>query len=137
MTTSRPRACGCDNGAQRISSTSRRSTPIPWSWFHAPVPHPAESDAFARQAEAEIAGRGWALWATELRDYGEFIGWVGLCVPSFEAHFTPCVEIDWRLKRVSWGRGFATEAARECVRFAFASLGLSEVVSFTVPARAP
>src|SRR2546421_8360649 len=96
----------------------------------------AESDALARQAEAEIAGRGWGLWATELRDGGDFLGWVGLCVPSFEAHFTPCVEIDWRLKRASWGHGYATEGARECLRFAFESLRLSEVVSFTVPANA-
>jgi len=95
-----------------------------------------ESDALARQAEAEIAGRGWGWWATELRDGGDFLGWVGLCVPSFEAHFTPCVEIGWRLKRRSWGHGYATEGARGCLRFAFESLGLSEVVSFTVPANA-
>jgi RimJ/RimL family protein N-acetyltransferase len=95
-----------------------------------------ESDAFAVVAQAEIAHRGWGLWATELRDSGQFIGCIGLCVPSFQAHFTPCVEIDWRLERTSWGRGFATEAARECLRFGFSGLGLSEVVAFTVPANA-
>ena len=96
----------------------------------------AESDAFAAVAQAEIAHRGWGLWATELRDSGQFIGCIGLCVPTFRAHFTPCVEIDWRLERASWGRGFATEAARECLRFGFSGLGLSEVVAFTVPANA-
>ena len=58
---------------------------------------------------------------------------MGLSVPSFEAPFTPCVEIGWRLERASWGKGFATEAGRECLRFAFESLVLEEVVSFTVP----
>jgi RimJ/RimL family protein N-acetyltransferase len=93
-----------------------------------------DSDALAATAQAEILNRGWGLWATELRDSGEFIGCVGLSVPSFPAHFTPCVELHWHLKRASWGRGFATEAARECLRFAFETLDLSEIVAFTVPA---
>jgi RimJ/RimL family protein N-acetyltransferase len=93
----------------------------------------AESDALARRAEAEIARQGWGFWATEVRESGAFIGFVGLHTPSFEAPFTPCVEIGWRLERASWGSGFATEAARECLRFAFESLALEEVVSFTVP----
>jgi ribosomal-protein-alanine N-acetyltransferase len=96
----------------------------------------AESEALAREAHAEIERQGWGLWATELRASGEFIGFVGLRVPAFEAAFTPCVEIGWRSRRASWGKGFATEAARECLRFAFERLQLPEVVAFTVPANA-
>ena len=91
------------------------------------------SDQFARDADAEIARQGWGLWALELRASGAFVGFVGLRAPSFEAHFTPCVEIGWRLERASWGNGFVTEAGLECLRFAFETLGLPEVVSFTVP----
>ena len=94
----------------------------------------AESDAFVRAAEAEIARQGWGLWAAELRQTGAFIGFVGLRAPTFTAPFTPCVEIGWRLERESWGQGLATEAGRECLRFAFETLALAEVVSFTVPA---
>ena len=93
----------------------------------------AESDALAQRCAAEIARLGFGFWATELRASGQFIGFVGLHVPAFEASFTPCVEIGWRLERTSWGNGFGTEAARECLRFAFESLALEEVVSFTVP----
>jgi RimJ/RimL family protein N-acetyltransferase len=93
----------------------------------------AASDALARRSAAEIERQGWGFWATELRASAAFIGFVGLHVPSFAAPFTPCVEIGWRLERASWGNGFATEAARECLRFAFESLVLEEVVSFTVP----
>jgi RimJ/RimL family protein N-acetyltransferase len=93
----------------------------------------AESDALARRCEAHIERQGWGFWAAELRESGAFIGFVGLSVPSFEAPFTPCIEIGWRLERVSWGKGLATEAARECLRFAFERLTLAEVVSFTVP----
>jgi RimJ/RimL family protein N-acetyltransferase len=69
----------------------------------------------------------------ELRASAAFIGFVGLRAPPFEAPFTPCIEIGWRLERESWGKGFATEAGLECLRFAFETLDLPEVVSFTVP----
>jgi RimJ/RimL family protein N-acetyltransferase len=52
----------------------------------------------------------------------------------FEAHFTPCVEIGWRLAAAHWNRGLATEGARRCLRYAFQELALPEVVAFTVPA---
>jgi ribosomal-protein-alanine N-acetyltransferase len=93
----------------------------------------AESDRLAQAAEAEVARQGWGLWAVELRASAAFIGFVGLRAPAFEAPFTPCIEIGWRLERESWGKGFATEAGLECLRFAFETLDLPEVVSFTVP----
>jgi ribosomal-protein-alanine N-acetyltransferase len=55
-------------------------------------------------------------------------------VPRFEAHFTPCVEIGWRLAAKHWGQGYATEAASVVLDHAFGPLGLEQVVSFTVPA---
>jgi RimJ/RimL family protein N-acetyltransferase len=95
-----------------------------------------ESDALGRRMQAEIAARGWGWWALESRAGGEFLGCVGLAVPAFEARFTPCVEVGWRLARAHWGQGYATEAARECLRFAFESLTLPEVVSFTAAVNA-
>jgi RimJ/RimL family protein N-acetyltransferase len=64
------------------------------------------------------------------------IGFVGLMVPSFQAHFTPCVEIGWRLAVAHWGQGFATEAARAALAFGFATAGLGEIVSFTTAGNA-
>ena len=66
-----------------------------------------------------------------------FVGFVGLSVPTFEAHFTPCVEVGWRLARAHWGRGYATEAAGAALTFGFSDVGLDEVVSFTVPHNRP
>ena len=60
-----------------------------------------------------------------------FIGFVGLSAPTFEASFTPCVEVGWRLAKAAWGHGYATEAARTAVADGFERLGLSEIVSFT------
>ena len=93
-----------------------------------------DSDAFAAAAQAHIDRDGYGLWAVEVRAGPPFIGYVGLKAPSFEAAFTPCVEIGWRLARDSWGHGYATEAARACLALGFGALGLPEVLAFTVPA---
>ncbi|KQU70531.1 GNAT family N-acetyltransferase [Phycicoccus sp. Root101] len=94
----------------------------------------AASDAMADRIEAALTQHGWGLWATEVAETGEFIGFVGLSIPRFEEHFTPCVEIGWRLARSSWGRGYAPEGARAALAHAFGPLGLREVVAMTIPA---
>jgi RimJ/RimL family protein N-acetyltransferase len=104
----------------------------------------AESDEFAARIRAKLAERGFGLWAVEAPSVAPFIGapfigtpfigYVGLAERTFEARFTPCVEIGWRLAFEHWGKGFATEAAGAVLAHAFGPLGLSEIVSFTVPA---
>lgn len=91
----------------------------------------AESDAAVDRYEAHFAEHGHGWFATELRGVAPFIGYVGLAAPRFEAHFTPCVEIGWRIAAEHWGRGYATEGARACLDFGFETLGLAEIVSFT------
>jgi RimJ/RimL family protein N-acetyltransferase len=94
----------------------------------------AESDAFIDRMEAEFDERGLGLWAVEVRADGRLAGFVGLHVPGFEAHFTPAVEVGWRLAHPAWGHGYATEAAAAALDFAFGDAGLGEVVSMTTPA---
>lgn len=103
---------------------------------HYPAPlSREESDAFVRErVEPHFAEHGFGLWAVEVRAVSPFVGYVGLSVPTFEAEFTPCVEVGWRLAFEHWGRGYATEAARVAIDFGFAEAGLDEIVSFTVPA---
>ena len=99
-------------------------------FFPALLDRPA-SDAMAERCAALITRRGWGLWAVELRGSAPFIGYVGLHKPTAELPFNPCVEIGWRLERPHWGRGLATEAARAALAFAFDTLELPEIVSFT------
>jgi ribosomal-protein-alanine N-acetyltransferase len=93
----------------------------------------AESDGLVDRFEAHFERHGFGLWAVEVIDHAPFIGFVGLAVPPFDAHFTPCVEIGWRLAAEFWGRGYATEAARACVDFAFRQADMTELVSMAVP----
>jgi RimJ/RimL family protein N-acetyltransferase len=93
-----------------------------------------ESDAVADRIEAHFAAHGFGWWAVEIPSVAPFVGFIGLARPRFTAHFTPCVEIGWRLAAEHWGRGYATEGARAALEFGFTRLGLSEIVSLTVPA---
>ena len=94
----------------------------------------AQSDALAERERRSIAERGWGLWAVEVTGVAPFIGFVGLSEPRFESHFTPTVEVGWRLARYQWGKGYATEAARAAVAYGFDELGLDEIVSFATVA---
>lgn len=90
-----------------------------------------ESDAMADKCETLIAERGWGFWAVEIKATEEFIGFVGLHIPSTTLPCLPCVEIGWRLGRSYWGKGYATEAARAALQVGFERLALQEIVSFT------
>jgi RimJ/RimL family protein N-acetyltransferase len=93
-----------------------------------------ESDAFAERIRENFVQNGFGLWAVEVIGKADFIGFTGLSIPRFQAHFTPCVEIGWRLACDYWGQGYAAEAACAARDHGFGQLGLTEIVSFTVPA---
>jgi RimJ/RimL family protein N-acetyltransferase len=97
----------------------------------------AESDAMVARCRDHFATRGFGLWAVEVPGVSRFAGFIGLSVPRFEARFTPCVEIGWRLAVAFWGKGYATEGARAALAFGFGTLKLPEIVSFTVVANHP
>ena len=93
----------------------------------------AMSDAFVDRIRSHFDEHGYGLWALEVRATGEFIGYTGLVLQTFPAHFTPAVEVGWRLRRTAWGNGYASEAARASTDYGLAHLGLSEIVSMTTP----
>jgi RimJ/RimL family protein N-acetyltransferase len=93
-----------------------------------------QSDELVETIEAGFEANGFGLWALELRESGEFIGFAGLAVPEFDALFTPAVEVGWRLARSAWGNGYATEAGAAALEFGFEQAGLDEIVSFTTVA---
>jgi RimJ/RimL family protein N-acetyltransferase len=116
--------------SDREAFAALNADPQVMRYFPAPLTR-AQSDALVDREHTRIAERGWGLWAVELVDSASFFGFVGLAEPGFSAHFTPAVEVGWRLAQGFWGYGYATEAATAALDFAFDELGLTEVVSFT------
>ena len=93
----------------------------------------ADTEAMWKRIHEHFARYGFGPWAMEVG--GKFAGTLGLdWISRFETHFTPCVEIGYRLRPEFWGRGLATEAGQAALRYGFESLGLREIVAFTIPA---
>ena len=89
------------------------------------------SNTIAKKCQSLIDDNGWGFWAVSLKETDTFIGMVGLNNANADMPFSPAVEIAWRLDNDYWGLGYATEAARASLNFAFDTLGLDEVVAFT------
>ena len=96
-----------------------------------------ESNAFVDKSIHQIRSAGYGLMAAEIKSTHEFIGFIGLANPSFDAHFTPCTEIGWRLHRPFWKQGYATEGAKAVLTYAFEELRLESIVSFTALTNTP
>lgn len=90
-----------------------------------------ETLAMINRIQLSFSTKGFGLFAVEQRSDGAFLGLTGFSVPRFESFFTPCVEIGWRYRKESWGKGFASEAAAACIRYGFEQLGFDKIVSFT------
>lgn len=90
-----------------------------------------ESDALGYKLKEYIEKNGWGLWAVSIKDGAPFIGFIGLSIPNFEAHFTPAVEVGWRLAFNYWGKGYASEGAHAAIQYGFEQINLKEIVSFT------
>lgn len=104
--------------------------PLVMEHFPAPLTR-AQSDELIAEIESHFERHGYGLWALQERTSGELLGFTGLEVVSFQARFTPAVEIGWRLARAAWGHGYASEAAVAALGDGFERAGLDQVVSFT------
>ena len=87
-----------------------------------------ESQAMMDRMRKMYEDRGYCYFAVELLKTGEFTGMIGLGRKTFEADFTPCVDIGWRLDKRFWNQGYASEGAKRCLVFVSGS-GISEVLS--------
>lgn len=99
-------------------------------YFPSVKSHKESADEMSRIISC-FATNGWGFWAATLLENKQFLGFIGLHQVGFNAHFTPAVEIGWRLSHEHWGMGYAPEGAKASLAFAFQNLGLNEVVSFT------
>jgi ribosomal-protein-alanine N-acetyltransferase len=102
--------------------------------FLRPLPDRAAAEAWVAQAQQHWRRYGFGRWVVALPGEAAFVGVVGLTRVDYQAHFTPAIEIAWRLARAYWGRGYATEAAQAALAQGFRDHGIDAVVAVTVPA---
>jgi 3-dehydroquinate dehydratase/shikimate dehydrogenase len=89
-----------------------------------------QSDNLAGRIIARMQEQGWGLWAVSVPGVCDFIGFIGLAIPTFDAPFMPAIEVGWRLAFEHWGKGYATEGATAALAYGFETLNLPEIVSF-------
>lgn len=88
-----------------------------------------ETAEFIQRLQLHYKKNGYNYFATEVLETGEFIGFIGLALQVYESDFNPATDIGWRLKKSAWGKGFATEGAKRCLKYAFNELKLERVIS--------
>jgi len=88
-----------------------------------------QSDQLVHRFQRQYQDHGYTYFAVDRLDSNTFIGFVGLMQQNYPSHFTPCVDIGWRLAPSAWGKGFATEGAMACLHFGFERLQLDEIYS--------
>ena len=93
-----------------------------------------ETEAMMVRMKDHWEKNGFGVFAVEVPGEHDFAGFVGFAQPRWEASFTPCVEILWRLIPQVHGKGYCTEAARACLELIFREKELKEIYSFAVPA---
>lgn len=123
--------------ADRSAFAEMNGDPRVTKYFPSPLT-PSESDALMDRIVDDWR-RGYGLWAVQRRDEDDFIGFLGFSQPRWQSHFTPCIEIGWRLVATSWNQGFATEGAFAAVSWGRANIEFprNEIVSFTTTVNIP
>jgi ribosomal-protein-alanine N-acetyltransferase len=120
--------------AERDAFATINADPAVMRHFLAPLDR-AASDAFFDRIAAHHASHGFGFCGVFLGE--ELVGMVGLSRIPFAAHFAPGVEIGWRMASAHQRQGYAEEAARLCLAYAFTVLELPEVVAWTIPDNEP
>lgn len=98
---------------------------------------PEQTANFIERMQGQQERNGHCYFATERLEDGQLIGFIGLAEQIYEADFTPCVDIGWRLARNHWGKGYATEGALRCLDYGFQDVGLARILSVAPVVNAP
>ena len=92
-----------------------------------------ETIEFINKTSKHYENNGYNYFATEIIDTGEFIGFIGMGYETYDNPFYPATNIGWRLKKSAWGKGYATEGAKECINYAFTELNIKKILASCVP----
>ncbi|MBV8600276.1 MAG: GNAT family N-acetyltransferase [Candidatus Eremiobacteraeota bacterium] len=105
--------------------------------FYEDVTPRDESLALAARVREALEHDGYGWFVVEVKGGLPFAGTAVLKAVRFEAHFTPAMEVGWIFTPEAWHQGFATEAARALLDYAFETLAWDEVVAMTAAVNMP
>ena len=97
--------------------------------FFPAFPTKEQTAEFIERMNNQFLDSKFCYFAVDKLENQEFIGFIGLSKQTYDAKFTPCVDIGWRIKSSEWNKGFATEGAKRCLDYAFNGLGIEKVYS--------
>lgn len=104
--------------------------PVAMQFYPAPFDR-AEVDSWIQRNRARYADPGFGIWAMWLKASGELIGDCGVFIREIEGNVE--FELGWHVRRDLWGRGYASEAARDCIAYAFSALGATRITALVRP----
>lgn len=88
-----------------------------------------QTTEFVERMIKQYNDKCFCYFAVDKLEDNQFIGFIGLSEQTYEADFTPCVDIGWRIKSSEWNKGFASEGAKKCLDYALNELKLENVYS--------
>ncbi len=89
----------------------------------------ARTKEFIKRMQTQFEKNGFCYFAVDVLETSEFIGFIGLSEQTYDADYTPCVDIGWRLGKTHWEKGYATEGAKRVLQYGFEELKLGRVLS--------
>ncbi|WP_338792085.1 GNAT family N-acetyltransferase [Bernardetia sp. MNP-M8] len=91
------------------------------------LPSLEQTKDFIERMTTQFENNGFCYFAVDELETEEFIGFIGITEQTFEADFTPCVDIGWRLDKKYWNKGYASEGAKRSLEFAFNDIKLESI----------
>jgi len=95
-------------------------------FFPAPAT-PIQTEEFIGRMQTMFSEKGYCYFAVERLEDAAFIGFIGLMYQTYDVPFSPYTDIGWRLGKEFWNKGYATEGASRCLKYAFEDLDLSNI----------
>jgi RimJ/RimL family protein N-acetyltransferase len=106
------------------------SDPIVMEFFPS-TKTPEQSKFFLERMKNDFETRQYCFFAVDLLHNQEFLGFIGLSPHEYIKELGETVEIGWRLHQKHWNQGYATEGAKACLKYGFATLQIPTIYAAT------
>lgn len=88
-----------------------------------------ETKNFINRMQQQFSEKGYCYFAIDILEDDTLIGFIGLSEQNYDADFTPCIDIGWRLAKTAWNKGYASEGAKRCLEYGLKQLQIDKIYS--------